>query len=140
MKKYFIDSNIFLRFFDGSSDQHKECKELFRLIENGRIKAIICSVVLLEVYFVLKRYYKLSKKNCQQRIVGILELKNLYINDNFDYKEAMSLFCSSGIKLPDCLIASLNFLQNKGKIISYDKHFDKLGVKRIEPKSKPLTA
>lgn len=133
MKKYFVDSNIFLRFFDDSSKKHQECRQFFKLMEEGQFKGIICSVVLLEVYFVLRKYYGLPKKNCRQKIVKTLQAKNLATEDSFDYQQAVDLFCNTGIKLSDCLIASLDFFKKGGKLVSYDKDFDKLGVKRIEP-------
>jgi predicted nucleic-acid-binding protein len=135
MKSYFIDSNIFLRFLDDSSKQHLNCKHFFTLMEENKFKGIICSTVVLEIYFILRRFYRLPLKDCQQKIAGILKTRNLVISDNYNYPIALDLFIKSGIKLPDCLIASLHFLQKGGIIISYDKDFDKLGVKRKEPGS-----
>lgn len=133
MKNYFIDSNIFLRLFDDSSEKHQECKRLFSQMESGRFKGTICSVVLLEIYFTLRRYYQLPKKSCQEKIARILEAKNLFFNDDFDYRKVSKFFEKTGIKLPDCLIASLRFFKKGGAIVSYDREFDRLGVKRLEP-------
>lgn len=133
MKKYFIDSNIFLRFLDDSSKQHEQCRDFLVSMENNQFKGVICSVVLLEIYFILRRYYRLPKKDCRQKIVNILQAKNLSTNDNFDYNKAMDLFYTTGVKLPDCLIASLSFFKTDGAIISYDKDFDKLKLRRLEP-------
>lgn len=134
MKQYIIDSNIFLRFFDSSSSNYLACQELISLIDQGRIRGIICSVILLEVYFTLLRFYKLPKKDCQTKITRLLTNKNLMVNDNFNYKKIINLYQKYNVSLADCFISSLKLLEKRVQLISYDKDFDKLGVKRLEPK------
>lgn len=136
MKRFFIDSNIFLRFFDRTSESYKRCKNLFSLVEKGEIRGIVCSVVLLEVYFTLRRYYALSKKDAQQKIMSLLRSRNFSFDDSFNYLAAADLWEVTGVKFPDCLIASTKFLRNGGTIVSFDRDFDKLGVKRVEPGGK----
>ena len=134
MRKVFLDTNIFLRFFvDAKGKQHRDCIRLFELIEAGKIRGIICSVVILEIYFILRSFYRFSNKKCEKLLTQMLTASNLQIIDSFDYQRALELFTNTGIKFADCLIASLKFFEKGGAIISYDKDFDKLGIKRIEP-------
>ena len=134
MKEFFLDSNVFLRFLaDFKGKQHRDCARLFKLIEEGKIKGIICSVILLEIYFTLRSFYGFSNRKCQRILVRILALKTLKTRDQFNYGLALGLFAKTKVKFADCLIASLSFLSKGGAIVSYDKDFDKLGVKRIEP-------
>jgi len=134
MKEFFLDTNIFLRFLvDSKGKQHKECVKLFELIEQRKIKGVICCLILVEVYFTLKSFYKFSSSKCKRILEHILGLKNLRTVDDFNYHQALELFNKTGVKFVDCLIASLGFFQDGGVIISYDKDFDKLGIKRIEP-------
>lgn len=134
MKEYFLDTNIFLRFLvDSESKQKEESVRLFTLLESGKIKGLICSVVLLEIYFTLKSFYRFLPGKCATILAGILSIKNLKKNDNFNYQLALDLFIKKKVKFADCLISSLDFFKKGGEIISYDQDFDKLGTKRIEP-------
>lgn len=134
MKKVFLDTNVFLRFWvDQKGRRHDQCVKFFNLIETGEITPVVCSAILLEIYFTLKSFYGYDKKKCGKFLNGILTINNLKIIDNFDYPKALELFSKTGIKFTDCLIVSLPFFQKEGIIISYDKDFDKLGVKRLEP-------
>jgi len=134
IKTVFLDTNIFLRMFIlGSEKQHKDCNRLFKLLEKGKLKGIICSVVLLEIYFTLKSFYKLSSSQCQKYLTKIIATKNIKIIDNFDYSKALDLFSQTNIKFTDCLIASLKYFEKNRKIISYDKDFDHLNLERLEP-------
>lgn len=139
MKTVFLDTNIFLRFFtEKESRQGRECRQLFLLMEKNKLKGVICAVVLLEIYFTLKSFYRYATHACAKRLERILELRNLKIDDRFDYAKALELIMKKGVKFNDCLIASLKFFETGGVIISYDRDFDKLGLRRAEPKE--LTA
>ena len=136
MRKVFLDTNIFLRFFvDSKTKQHQECVQLFELVEGGKVRGVICSVVVMEIYFTLKSFYKFSHNKCKEILQQVLSLNHLKIIDNFDYLKALELFGNKNVKFADCLIASLKVFEKDTAIVSYDKDFDKLGVKRIEPKN-----
>lgn len=134
MKEVFLDTNIFLRFLvNTKGKQHQDCFRLFKLIRAGKVKGVICSVVILEIYFTLKSFYRFSNRKCEKLLGQILGIGNLKAVDNFNYGKALKLFSQKRVKFADCLIASLKFFEKEGTIVSYDKDFDKLGVKRIEP-------
>jgi len=134
MKRVFLDTNVFLRFFTGGkTKEHKDYSLLFQSIESEKIKGVICSVVLMEILFTLKRFYGLPKKKCIEYFERILMINDLKIKDDYDYEKALDLFKQTKAKFADCLIASLGFFKKGGTIVSYDKDFDKLGVKRRKP-------
>lgn len=133
MKHYFIDTNIFLSFFiEREGRQHRDCIQLFQKLEKNQIKGIICSVVLLEIYFTLKSFYALSNQKVRDYLAQVLDIRQLKFRDAYDYYHALTLYEKTGVKFNDCLIASLNIFP-KTDIVSYDKDFDKLGIKRLEP-------
>ena len=68
------------------------------------------------------------------KLNGVLGLKNLKIIDDVDPVFALKMFQDHSVKFIDAMIAS-NSLVSKGEmiIVSYDRDFDKMGVKRIEP-------
>lgn len=132
---YFIDSNIFLRFFIKEDEQTaQETKRIIGLIKEKTIKAFSSHLVIAETDWAMKSYYKISK---EERIIflnSLLQLNNLSLVDKFDLSVALSWYKERKVKFIDCLLAS-NPLVNSGKatVISYDKDFDKLNVRRILP-------
>lgn len=133
---YFIDANIFLRVFVKENEKHyKECFNLLKLVKNGKIKAFTSSLVIAEVNWVLNRFYQTTKKHRIRLIKSILKFNGLKIRDESNPLLGIHFYEKYNIKFIDALIAANNLIyKNNIAIISYDKDFDKLNVKRIEPK------
>jgi predicted nucleic-acid-binding protein len=134
--KYFIDSNIFLRpIVKDDSRKVKECEGLFEKIKLGEIKAFTSNLILAEIVWTGYRFYQIRKQELVKTLKGILGFKNLKIKDNFNPDLAIEIYSKLPVKFIDALIASNpSIFQKKIIVISYDKDFDKIGVKRIEPK------
>jgi len=138
MKKdnyYFIDTNIFLRVLIKEKERiFQESFLVLKLIKEKKISAFTSSLVLAEVVWVLNSCYGFKKKEIIQAIKGILNLKNLQIIDKFDPYLAISFYEKYKVKFIDAFIASHYLISKKEAIIvSYDKDFDKLKLKRKEP-------
>lgn len=134
-KKYFLDTNIFLRrSIEDNIKQAEECDKVFSLIEERKIKCVTSALVLAEFIWTSLRFYKVSKEKLVKSLKSLFRLKNLTIKDNTDFFVALELFENNNIKFIDAMIASNDFIRkNKAIIVSYDKDFDKIGVNRIEP-------
>lgn len=131
---YFIDTNIFLRVFVKENEvTHKECVELLRSIEQKKIKAFTSSLVIAEIHHVMASVYHVEKNIIANALKSILGLSNFFVIDDMDVPTALTLFTTYSIKFTECLIASSKKLQHGGSIISYDKDFDTLHIRRIEP-------
>ncbi len=130
---YILDTNIFLRTLIKEDNQtFEDCINFLRLVKTNKIKAILPGVVLSEIAWVLKSFYKFPKSKVVKALKSMLKLSGLKIADNYDYKQTIKFYESKNVKYIDCLIASL--VKNKNySVISYDKDFDKLKIKRQEP-------
>ncbi|OIO16168.1 MAG: hypothetical protein COX44_03255 [Candidatus Portnoybacteria bacterium CG23_combo_of_CG06-09_8_20_14_all_37_13] len=132
---YFLDTNIFIRFFvKEDKTTFDNCFHLLKLIESNKINAYISSIILAEVAWTFNRPYKFSRTKIAKHLKSIIALKNLKFADNMNLIRAIELYSKYNIKFVDCLIASdENLFNKKAVLISYDKDFDKLPIKRIEP-------
>ncbi len=135
--EYFLDTNIFVRFFVRDSEKtFRECKALFEVLTQGSMHATTSSTVVAEVHWLLKSYYKINKADSTDYVDRILGNPSITIDNRDDARFANTLFREHGIKFIDALIASHPLIQDGSMtIISYDKDFDALGVKRIEPRA-----
>lgn len=135
--RYFVDTNIFLRFFIKEDEKtFGQTKKIIQLIQKGAIKALTSYLVIAELEWTMRSYYKIPKKDRRVFLDSLLRLKNLDFADDFDLALALSFYRNYQVKFIDCLLASNRLiLTGKASIISYDKDFDKLKIKRINPGS-----
>ena len=133
--KYFLDTNIFLRYF---TDEHqnkiyKECTELIKLIKFNKINATTSHLVIAEVVWTLQSSYQATKEQVV-KVLQLIESLGLTYLESVNSGVANELFKTKSVKYIDVLIASNPLVQSKKMVIvSYDKDFDKLGVVREEP-------
>jgi len=134
--EYFLDSNIFLRYFtdERNSKVFKDCSSLIKIVKLGKIKAVTSHLVTAETVWTLFSSYN-AKKDQVLKVLKVIEtLNGLKIVDKVDSAIANDLFVNHSVKYIDALIASNPNIQSKKMtVVSYDKDFDKLGVKRLEP-------
>lgn len=125
MKKIFLDSNVWLRLFTNEpSPQFEDCRELLAKIETGNFLPYASNIVLLEVAFTLKTFYKLKHPQIVTYLDTILHTRNLTIIEKTKSAEALKLFQKTKIKFTDCLIATQ--IKPGMRLITYDRDFEKL--------------
>lgn len=136
ISRVLVDTNIFLRILVKEDDRmFKDCQEFFSLVQKGNISAYIPTVVVAEVLFVLLSHYKYKRQNIVKAIEGIGISSGLEIFDDLQFPQALELYKTHNVKFIDCLLASSARMENPDvAILSYDRDFDKLGIRRIEPK------
>ena len=138
--QYFIDTNIFLRVLVKEDETvFNDCYRFLEKIKANEIEAVTTSLILAEIVWTLSSYYEFSQKKVAQSVRGVINLKGLRIIDKYNHFSALRLFEDKQVKYIDTLIASIEDIQmGRWTVVSYDKDFDKLGIKRVEP-SKIIT-
>ena len=131
-----IDSNIFLRLFVRDDEQKwKDSMRVMQKIAERQIAAYIPTLVPAEVNFVLTSFYRFEKSRVVQATKSMVSISNLKTLDDLSVIRGTQLYEEYNVKFTDCLLASSALLQNgQAAILSYDRDFDKLGVKRVEPR------
>ncbi|MBU1085034.1 MAG: PIN domain-containing protein [Candidatus Beckwithbacteria bacterium] len=134
-RKYFIDTNIFIEVLTGRDNtKYEDCYKLFKKIKTNQIQAMTSSVVVAELVWTLKTFYKFSRARITRGLKSIKRLRGLKIIDSYQFDETIKIFEQKSVKYIDAMIASIKPLQEKKwVIVSYDKDFDKIGIKRLEP-------
>ena len=123
----FIDSNVIIYAFTNSAQKLK-CRNLLtqeNLISN--------TLVLLESYAKIATIN--SETYAREAIRGILSLGNIQVMDftNNLFFDSIKRGQKYKLKISDLIHYTTALLYNCNKIISYDKHFDNLEIKRVEP-------
>jgi len=129
--KYLLDTNIFLELLL-DQEKAKECYLLISKVADGKIKCFISSFTLHSIEVLMYRKEKL--KELKEFLVTLKNFKGLkiYFTDINEEIELLKASDRFNLDIDDAFqyyIAKRNRLQ----IVSFDKHFDKTDIKRIEP-------
>ena len=127
MRRYFVDSNIFLRFLLGDEPrQSRLAKSIFLRAEKNEIGLWTTRAVVLELVWTLGSFYKLPPKEIRLKVFSVLNLKNLKVEEKDLFLKALDLYVKKRVDFID----AYNFLlaqKEKVPIFSFDADFDKLG-------------
>ena len=131
----FIDTNIFLRYFEREDELvYRKIERLFTEIVKGNITGISTSLVIAEVIWVLEKFYNWDKEEICNNIELILRTSNIRFKERSILIEAVNLYREKNINFIDAY--NYFFMRANGidRIYSFDRDFDKLpDIKRLEP-------
>lgn len=134
--EYFLDTNIFIRLIatDGTNKHLEFSKKVFKAIKDEKIVGITTTIVINEILYVMTGPYDFSRTEVVESLFELLSLKNLKVIDmpKISIYGALNDFKRySKIDFTDCIIKQV-ITVNGYNLLSFDKHFDKLGVPRDE--------
>jgi predicted nucleic-acid-binding protein len=133
----FLDTNIFLRYLvkdNITRVELKECQDIFSSIKNKKFAALTSSHVFSEIVWTLRSYYDFKKEAIIESLQVFLAT-GIDLDDRININFSLAFFEQHNLKFIDCLIASNpDIFSGQLPVVSYDKDFDKLPVKRLEPK------
>ncbi|PIP84481.1 MAG: PIN domain nuclease [Elusimicrobia bacterium CG_4_9_14_3_um_filter_62_55] len=126
------DANIFLRWLlDDDHAKAEQVATLFKRAEEGKVEVRAADLTLAEVVWVLGSFYELKPDAIADLLEPLLDSPVQFENRD-RLMVAMELFRAHKASFGDCYLAA--FAREKGaEIASYDRDFDKLAVKRVEP-------
>jgi len=131
----FLDTNIFLRYFEREDELiYKKVERLFLEIVQGNIIGISNVLVIAEVIWVLKKFYDWDKGEICNNVELILKTPNIKFRERSIIVEAINFYRDKNINFIDSY--NYSYMQYYGikEVYSFDKDFDKLeDIKRIEP-------
>ena len=129
MTGYFVDSNVFLRFFTADDPkQQAEAQEIFTKAKAGEYELFCGPPVFFEIAWVLNSRYKVSLEEIMDKLESILTIPNLHVFDDEYVKRAIALARESNQSYPDAYIAIVAQDKHIGIMSFNKKHFAKLGA------------
>ena len=112
---YLIDANVIIRFLVGDHKEHLEISSIFfEEIERGEREVEILDSVLMEVFFVLTKFYKIAKREVIDDLKKIIALRGV-VGDKILLIEVLNIIESKNIDFVDALISA------KSKLYGYRK-------------------
>ena len=122
-----IDTNILVRFVTKDDDkQTKLAEHLLRTVCTRDNPGYINSAVLVEVIWVLKRFYGATKEKLIPLVEQLLIINQLELANRDAVEQALQLYKDSKAEFADCLILSLNLKAGCEVSYTFDKAASKL--------------
>lgn len=135
MTKAYVDANVILRFFlNDDLDKAAEVATLFESVANGEILLVVDEMIVADMVWVLKSFYKQSIEQISFGIREFLLQDGIEVPDKNLVLQALALFETKNVDFSDALLAVRMQKQGVAHVFSYDKHFDRLpGIERLLP-------
>lgn len=129
MYKAFIDTNILIRILVKDDDiKRKVCEKLLEKAKRKEVILYILPVAIIEIVWVLEKYYKLDKNVIRELVEAILNTPELKCEMEGVFKEAIKSYEEKNIKFADAVMGYWGI--ERGFSIVYT--FDEKDFKRIE--------
>jgi len=120
-----IDTNTIVRFLVGDHEDYLiESTKIFESIESRKIEVEILDTVIMEVLFVMIKYYKLPKADVVNDLKSILVMEGIVNTNKVILVEALSVYLDKNIDFVDALICVKNKIQGYDWI-SFDSDIKK---------------
>ena len=130
MAGYFVDSNVFLRFYTADDvKQQAEAREFFLKARSGDIELFCGPPVFFEIAWVLNSRYKIPQAEILDKLEAILAIPNMHVFDDEYVKRAIFLARESNQSYPDAYIAVVAQDKQIGIMSFNRKHFARLRAK-----------
>lgn len=126
MKIYFADTNFYLRFIlKDNKKQTKKTKEFLAIAKKGKVKIIFLPEVILEMDFVLRSVYSLSKEEIVRYLFPLAKTDFLKIEEREIWLTAFKIFQEKNFSLFDIFLF-LKAKKEKSEVLSFDKDFKEI--------------
>lgn|SRR3989338_666733 len=133
IEMFFIDANIFLEV-ELNDKRSEECQELFLNIFKKRMKSATSDFIVYTCLIQLEN--KASLKEMKNFITFLDNMRSIEVHSPA-YKtlyETFQVMEKYGLDFDDSLVVSTMTSLGIKKLVSFDRHFDKVKeIKRIEP-------
>lgn len=122
MRSYFVDTNIFIRYF--TNDDPVKADRVEKLLSEaaaGKIRLVTAEMVLAEVVWVLESFYGLKNVEVGSMVKAILATPGLEVLNSALVEKALEYYLAHNIDFVDGYIAAVMDKHKISDIYSYDK-------------------
>lgn len=124
MRRVFVDTNVFLRFFLWDIPAQAEAaEELFAQAARLEIGLLTSELVLAEIVWTLESYYRRPKPLIAEVVGAVLDTPNLIVPNAPLIRRALQEYVERNVDFIDAHSAALMRDGGIREVASFDKHF-----------------
>ena len=116
-----VDTNIILRYL--LKDNEELYSKATKIIDNNKV--YIPTEVIVEVCYVLKKVYNVSKEEIYDAVKQLVEYENVYFQNDETICFAFEIYSKKNFDIVDCLLYAYNKQENN-MIYTFDKKLNNL--------------
>jgi len=125
MKKYFIDTNVILRFLLRDNEEYyKKASAHLEDAKKGKIEINLIPEVLFEIDYVLRGVYSLSKQEVVEIYLKLIKSPYLKVSNRSIIINALEKYQTMNIDLFDIYLYYFS-VDKKASVLSFDRDFNK---------------
>jgi predicted nucleic-acid-binding protein len=130
-----IDANVILRVLLGDQPQQSpRCRGLLERVEAGEEQVYLPEVVLSDVVWTLRSFYKVLPGRIAEVVMPIIGLEGVVMKRKSLMKEVLLAYGRANADFSDVLMAVEILSEGVSELYSYDRDFDRMSdIIRVEP-------
>jgi len=122
----FVDTNIFLRYLTGDDpEQAPKARALLERAERGEIQLVTTVLTIAEIVWVLESVYELDRASIRAKVVAILGLEGLSVEDQEVLLQAIVWYEEKNVDFADAYSAAWVERRGLGEVYAFDRDFDR---------------
>lgn len=126
MKKFFVDTNVFLRFLLKDNQKlYQQAKNYFLQAKEGKISLILLPEIIFEIDYVLRGVYSLPKEERSKILSTLVKSPDLEIKERSLLIETIEKYKKINVDLFDIYLFE-KAKELKAEVISFDTDFKKI--------------
>jgi predicted nucleic-acid-binding protein len=135
MPAHLLDANVILRYLTNDPPAMAErATLLFHEITAGQIVITIEDVILAEVVWTLRSFYRADRTAIADQLIELISDDNVASDDKQSLSLALTLYRKHNLGFTDALLAARSLTRGDTEIISFDRGLDRVpGIVRREP-------
>ena len=123
--KILLDANVIIRLLTGDNKEHYEIAQDFFLdLESGRKSAVLLDIIMAEIVYVLRSYYKHEKRYIADKLKLLSQYENLEMSNKAVVIEALNIYANKNIDFADAMLCAKKNLEGY-KVMSFDRDLEK---------------
>ena len=129
-----LDTNVLIRFLTADKNaKYRNLYSFFEALERGDMRVELKLIVLFQVIFVLKSFYKVPKAEIVGGLIELIKYKGITIKEKKIVLRMLELWRGRNVEIVDCYLVACLEKDTQNILYSYDRDFDKFKVNRKEP-------
>lgn len=126
MKRFFLDTNVILRFtLRDNVRLTQKARDVFAQAKRGKIELILIPEVIAETVFVLEKVYHYSRTKVSTGLNWLVKSSYLEVRNKREILQTLNDLIITRIDFVDIFLFHLAKNEN-AQVISFDKDFEKL--------------
>lgn len=133
MKRLWVDANVLLRFLTGEpKDLARKSARLMAQAERGEVVIVLPALVIAEVIWVLKSFYRHSFEEIAGVVIPLMSADGVEVEDRDLLIRAIELTREKNVDFVDAVLA-LKAARHDESVCSFDGDFKRLSVQWVTP-------